>query len=102
MEGILSLGFIKEICIFIGLIGILVGLDLICGAKITTFLKNILDKTAFILDSLIIRIAVSFKRTLDIGVNFDEIIINSNAKIILGIFLLALSIIIIILAARLP
>lgn len=50
MEEMAFGNLIRNICLTIGVIGILVGLDLFFGAKAISALKNILDKGTNIVD----------------------------------------------------
>lgn len=59
----------KNICIVIGIIGVLSGLDLILGAKVIIVLKRILEKS----------------------IDIDRKIIDSKVKIGLGVIILALA-----------
>jgi hypothetical protein len=67
---------LKKISIVASVIGILTGLDLLSGARITTTLRQMLDK---------------------VTINIDEAMIAPKARIILGILFLVLSVLMILL-----
>lgn len=69
---------VKNLCIFSGIIGILVGLDLILGARVMAALKIVLD------------------RSLDI----DKSVISSKIRYLLGVLFLILSLVIIMLVSK--
>jgi hypothetical protein len=89
---------IKNIALVAGILGFLVSLDLLCGARVIRVLKKILDR-AFDLDKLIIRISSSFRKLLDSMVNFDEAVITTKARVIWGVLFLAISVIMLSLVA---
>ncbi len=54
MDEILLDNLIKNICLGIGVVGVLVGLDLFFGARIISILKQILDKGTDIIDKSVL------------------------------------------------
>ncbi len=99
MDEITFLGFFKNIILFVGILGALAGLDLLSGAKIIYNSKKILDRV-FDFDKIIIRASSLVRKTLDAFINFDETIIKTKTRIILGILFLFFSIFMILLAGR--
>jgi len=75
MDEVLYINILKTISLIASVVGIIIGLDMILGARIITALKRVLEK--------------SF--------DFDKKITNPKAKISLGIVLLCLSLIILLL-----
>jgi hypothetical protein len=56
MEEVAFGNLLKNISLTVGIIGVLVGLDLIFGAKVIIYLKKILDKSTDIVDKTIINV----------------------------------------------
>jgi hypothetical protein len=52
------IALVRNISIFASIIGLLAGLDLILGARITTTLKNILDKAMVNVDKAVFSVKV--------------------------------------------
>lgn len=50
MDDLILMGIVKKILIFSSIVGLLSGVDLIFGAKVTTSLKKVLDKAMVNLD----------------------------------------------------
>jgi len=78
MGDITVISLLKNISIFISVVGILAGLDLLLGMRVMSGLKKVLDK----------------------AVDLDKMVINSNVRIFLGILFLLLSAVIILLIKR--
>lgn len=76
--------------------GILVGLDLLCGAKVICRLRKILDR-AFNIDQIILRILTVIREKLDYGVYIDDVIIKTKPRLVLGTILLVFSVLMILL-----
>lgn len=88
---------IRSISMFAGVIGILLGLDLLAGAKTITALKKILEKD-FRADESIAGFFSSIRKALDKpAINIDDKIMSGNAKKVSGILFLFLSVLIILL-----
>ena len=75
MDELLILSLLKKISIFVSIVGILAGLDLLLGVRVMSALKKTLDK----------------------AVDFDKMIIDTKVRIFLGALFLVLSILMIIL-----
>ncbi len=56
MEEMAFGNLLKNISLAVGILGALVGLDLILGAKVIVFLKKILDRSTDIVDKTIINV----------------------------------------------
>jgi hypothetical protein len=80
MDEVVFGNLIKYISSFIGIFGVLAGLDLITGAKVIIYLKGILDKGTDII---------------------DKAIISAHSKRIFGFTILFLSLVILILSHKL-
>lgn len=70
-----------------GVVGILVGIDLLCGARVLLALKRFFDRT-FDIDELIIRATSTFRKTLDSVFNSDEVLLKGRRRVVLGIALI--------------
>jgi len=93
MDEILYTNILKSIGIIAGVLGIVIGLDLLSGARISTGLKRTLDKS-FDLDTFL-------RRALDKTFNFDDkVITKPKAKRNLGILFLVLALVILLLIIR--
>jgi hypothetical protein len=73
MDELLLVGILRKISIFVSIVGILAGLDLLLGVRVISALKRILDK----------------------AVDFDKMIIDTKVRIFLGVLFLVISIIMI-------
>ncbi len=64
MDEVILIALVRNISIFASIVGLLAGLDLILGARITTTLKAILDKAMVNVDKAVfstkVRIALGF------------------------------------------
>jgi hypothetical protein len=97
MTEIMFIKVIKNVSLFASLVGIVVGLDLLFfGAKIMSRYKKILDRI-FNTDDSIIGILSSLRKRLDSGVDIDRLLIETKARITLGVVLLFFSVLMILL-----
>lgn len=100
MDNLVVLEFIRKIIYFISIAGILVGLDLLLGAKVTANLKKMLDEMTFNVDNMLIRISSLFRKTIDKSIDVDSSIIKTRARVILGFLFIAISVVMILLVIR--
>ncbi len=101
MEGTVQLDMVLKNIVFVaGILGILAGVDLVLGAKVTSGLKKTLENMTFNIDKIIIKISSIFRKKLDEDIKFDEKIIKGKARVVLGIIFIAVSIFMILLAKR--
>ena len=94
------LAIIKMINYTVGFIAICIGIDLICGARMTSLLRRILDRTIIIVDHVMIRIGGLIRKTLDTELDFDEKILRAQGRIISGIVLIIFAVVLILLSRR--
>lgn len=80
MNPVLYTTLLKNIATVAGILGTLLGIDLILGAPITTTLRRVLDKCF----------------------NFDKIIIDPKARRMLGVAFLIFSVIMILVVSKIP
>jgi len=73
MDELLFVGILRKISIFVSIVGVLAGLDLLFGVRGMSTLKRILAKV----------------------VDFDKMIIDTKARIFLGVLFLVISILMI-------
>jgi len=92
MDEILYTHILRSIGLVAGILGLLVGLDLLFGGPIVSVSKRVLDKS-FDFEKWL-------KRTLEKSFNFDKIITNPKIKIGLGVAFLVLSLIMLFLATK--
>jgi hypothetical protein len=76
------------------------GLDMLLGAKITSNLKKILDKSVLDIDKIIVKLSSYFRKTVDTSINIDGKIIKSKARIVLGFLLVAVSVVMVFLVRK--
>ena len=93
-------GVFQWIIYFISILGILLGLDLLLGAKITSSLRKVLDRMVLNVDKITIKISSLFRKTLDTSINIDEKIVKTKARIILGFLFIAISVVMIFLVRK--
>ncbi len=75
--------------LFISFVGILVGLDLILGAKVLTWAGRVLNKSlAF--DKVLIKAISNVKNLLDKEVSLDKAIFNAKIRFVMGILIILL------------
>jgi len=84
----------------ISTVGILMGLDMFLGAKITLRLKKILDRQILNMDKIVARIAYSINKIADMSIDIDGKIIKTKARIILGFLFVIISVVMILLARK--
>ena len=95
------LRLLQKVIYFISTLGILIGLDLLLGARINSNLKKILDKTILDVDKIIVKISSLFRKTVDTSIDIDDKIINkTKARIIVGFLLIAICVVMIFLAKK--
>jgi len=94
------LRLLQKAIYFISTLGILVGLDLLLGAKIISNSKKFLDKTILDVDRIIVKISSLFRKTVDTRIDIDEKIIRPKARIIAGLLLITVSIVMLFLAKK--
>ena len=70
MDDMALVNIARNISIIASIVGLLAGLDLVLGAKITTTLKNILDRAM---------------------VNVDKVVLSVKARIALGVIFILIS-----------
>jgi hypothetical protein len=90
MDEMILQTILRKISIFASTIGMLVGLDLLLGAKTILFFKNILDRI-FNVDKIIIKVSSFFRKTLDKEFYFDQLITKTKLRIFLGVLFLIIS-----------
>jgi len=73
MDELLLVGILRKISIFVSIVGILAGLDLLLGVRVMSSLKRVLDK----------------------AVDFDKMIIDTKVRVFLGALFLVISILMI-------
>jgi hypothetical protein len=73
MDELLLVGILRKISIFVSMVGVLAGLDLLLGVRVMSALKRVLDK----------------------AVDFDKMIIDTKVRIFLGVLFLVISILMI-------
>jgi len=95
-----GLRFLQKVIYFISTLGILMGLDLLLGAKVTSNLKKILDRMILDVDKITIWISSLFRKTVDTNINIDEKIIKTKARIIVGFLFIAISVVMLFLVRK--
>ena len=91
---------LQYVIYFISTLGILMGLDLLLGAKITSNLKKTLDTTVLDIDKIILKLSSHFKNTLDTSIDIDGKIIKTKTRIISGVLFIAISVVMIFVARK--
>ena len=92
--------FVHMAVYFISTLGILMGLDMLLGAKITSYLKEIFDRKILNIDKTIARISCSFNKIADTSIDIDGKIIKTKIRIILGFLFVAISVVMIFLVRK--
>ena len=82
--------FLQTVIYIVSTLGILMGIDLLCGAKITSNLNKTLNKTVLDLDNVIAKLLSHFRKTVDTSISIDEKIIKTKSRIILGLLFIAI------------
>ncbi|MCX5714324.1 MAG: hypothetical protein NT033_05855 [Candidatus Omnitrophica bacterium] len=76
--------------IFISFVGILVGLDLIFGAKLLNWAGKMLNKNlAF--DKAIVKTLSNFKTLLDKEISLEKAIFNTKIRFVIGIMVIIMA-----------
>lgn len=76
--------------IFISLVGILVGVDMLFGARALTWAGKFLNKNlAF--DKALIKTMSSFKSVMDKEFSFEKTVFNTKVRFIFGILIIILA-----------
>ena len=81
----------RNIGLVAGIIGMLLSLDLLGGAKVLKSLKRILDRS-FDFDKIIIKISSVIRKLLDSIVKFDEAVLSTQSRVIWGVLFLLVSV----------
>lgn len=97
MDETMFINIVKNTAIFSSVVGILAGLDLLCGAKVICRLRKVLDRV-FDIDQIILRFLTTLRAKLDSAVYIDDVIIKTKTRVILGAVLLFFSILMILVA----
>ena len=92
MDAVLYTNILRGLSLTAGILGIIIGLVLLFGARIIYLSKRVLDKSIDF-DKLI-------KRVLDRTFDFDSVITSSRTKRFLGIVFVVFSLIILLLIRR--
>ncbi|MDD4894940.1 MAG: hypothetical protein PHW54_06495 [Candidatus Omnitrophica bacterium] len=101
MDDLIQLDVIlKNVIIFASILGILAGIDLLFGAKVTSNLKKTLDEMTFNVDKIIIKASSVFRKKLDADIKIDEKIIKTKARIALGLLFIVVSVVMILLIQK--
>ena len=92
VDEVIYTNILRVVSITAGILGIIIGLDLIFGARIIHFSKKALDKS--------IDFDKFIKRILDRTFDFDNVITSPRTKKFLGIVFLVFSIVILLLIRK--
>jgi len=92
--------FLQVIIYIISTLGILMGIDLLLGAKITSRLNKILDRTILDFDTIIAGFLSRFRKAVDSTINIDEKIIKTRQRMVLGVLFIAICVFLIFLARK--
>jgi len=93
MDEVIYIQLLKGIAFVAGIVGVLIGIDLILGARVTSSLKRIFEKSIDF-DSIV-------KKKLEkTCFDLDKLIASSKVKLFLGIVFLILAVIIMLLIKR--
>ena len=92
--------FLQNMIYVISTLGILMGIDLILGAKITSNLNKTLNRTVLDLDKLIASVLSHFKKVVDLSINIDKKLIKTESRMILGFLFIAVSVVLIFIARK--
>jgi hypothetical protein len=80
MDDVLFGTIIKYIALCSGALGVLIGIDLLAGARIIAFLKRTLDHAV---------------------INIDNSVVDQKSRFLLGLFILSISVLMVALVSRL-
>lgn len=92
--------FLQNLIYIISILGILMGIDLLLGAKITSNLNKTLNQTILDFDNLMAKFLSYFRKTVDVSINIDENIIKTKARVILGFLFIIICAVLIYLARK--
>ena len=92
--------FLQNVIYIISILGIVMGIDLLLGAKVTSKLNKKLDKTVLDFDKLVAGALSGFRKTLDTSVNIDEKIIKTKTRVILGVLFITVCVVLILVARQ--
>ncbi len=93
MDEITVLMILKNISLVAAVLGIIVGLDLLLGAKFIIKSKKKLDKT-YNFDSIAIKWFNALRDKVDKYFDFDAIVIKTKARMVLSVSYILLAIVI--------
>ena len=82
--------FLQNVIYIISTLGILMGIDLLLGAKITSNLNKTLDKTILDFDKIVAQISSHLRKTVDTTINIDNKILETKSRIILGVLFIVI------------
>ena len=91
---------LQNVIYIISILGIMMGIDLLLGAKVTSNLNKKLNKTVLDFDILVAGALSCFRKTLDTSVNIDEKIIKTKTRVILGVLFIAICAVLILVARQ--
>ncbi len=92
--------FLQNVIYIISTLGILMGIDLLFGAKITSNLNKMLNKTVLDFDKIVTKISSYFRKTVDTSIYIDEKIIKTKSRIILGFLFIIICVVLIYLVRK--
>jgi len=92
--------FLQNVIYIVSTLGILVGADLLLGAKITANLNKMLDKTVVDFDKIITNAFSNIRKTVDSSIYIDDKIIKTNSKRGIGFLFIVICAVLIYLARR--
>lgn len=92
--------FLQDVIYIISTLGILMGMDLLLGAKITANLNKTLDRTVLDFDKIVANVLSGFRKTVDSTINIDEKIIKTKTRTILGFLFIVICAFLIYLARK--
>jgi len=82
--------FLQNVIYIISVLGIVMGIDLLLGAKVTTNLNKKLNRTVLDFDKLVAGALSGFRKTLDASIDIDEKVIKTKTRVILGILFITI------------
>lgn len=86
---------VKKLNYAVSIIAIFIGFDLLMGARFTTALKRILDRTIVVCDHLMIKVGGLIRKTLDKEINFDKKILRPKGRLVVGCIMIVCAFILI-------
>lgn len=99
MDELAVVMILKNVSLVAAVLGILVGLDLLLGAKFMLKSKKKLDKT-FNFDSIAIKWFNALRNRVDKYFDFDAIVIKTKARMILSVLYILMAVIIFLLVRK--